>query len=619
MRLIGGLAHHDPAEPAAPPVLRAIAAAVAGVSADSFVAQGSIGFVSSLGRPSLETNERILVVADADLVNLEELQAATGGAIAPGRLLSTLYEREGPRFVRRLRGAFALALWDQRERILLLAVDHFGIRRLFYATDQRCTAFASRPSALLAVPGLERAVDLTAVYNYLNFGYVPAPGAPFRGMRRLPPGHLLTVRDGQARLEQYWDMAYEERPLRESDAAATLYRATERAVGTSLSSLAPKEVGAFLSGGTDSSTVVGLMSRVSGEKVSAFSMGFAEEPYDELAYAELAARHFDASHYTHVVDANEAFALLPRLVEAYDEPFGNNSAIGTFCCAQVARDCGVRTLLAGDGGDEIFGGNERYASDRIFARYHRIPRVVRRGLIEPVLRALPSDAPGVLGRAQRYVRRANLPNPRRFYSYSFHFAQDAAVFTPDFRTAVDVKAPYEVIETHFARARAAAELDRQLYLDLKLTIGDNDLLKVTRTCELAGVDVRFPFLDLSLVELTGTWPSRFKLRGLEKRHLFKRAFRELLPPEILAKRKHGFGVPTSDWIKTDPRFTALARETLLGSRCRQRGYFRSGALEQLFLLHLGESTPYYGDILWTVLMLELWHQRHVDRPTERIA
>jgi asparagine synthase (glutamine-hydrolysing) len=307
-----------------------------------------------------------------------------------------------------------------------------------------------------------------------------------------------------------------------------------------------------------------------------------------------------------------ALDAVPRLVQAYDEPFGNNSVLATYLCAQLARESGVSELLGGDGGDEIFGGNERYRTDRIFATYGRVPAVLRRGLLEPVLLGLP-DAPGPIGRAQRYIRRARIPNPRRFYSYEFYAAQHATeLLAPDFLRAVEIDTPWQTVDRIFGEARASSELNRLLYLDLKLTIGDNDILKVTRSAELAGVRVRFPLLALPLVEFTGTLPARFKVHGLEKRYLFKRAFRSLLPADTLTKRKHGFGVPISDWLKSDRGFRELGRDVLLSARSIQRGYFRKGALEELFALHEADTTPFYGDTLWSLLMLELWHQRHVD-------
>ena len=565
------------------------------------------------GRAGLEMDEATWIAADTDLLNLPELYARAG--VEPGRsgLLGRLYAMDGPDFVRHLRGAFAVAVWDRRRRRLMLAVDHFGIRRLYYEIDGRGAAFASRVSAMVAVPGQMRTVDLAVVYRYLNFGFVPAPETMLAGIHRLPPGHALQVGPGHARVEPFWDMRYPEEALREERAVSTTYRLTHQAVREAVQQIAPKEVGAYLSGGTDSSTVVGLMTRITGEPVNTFSIGFNEDRYDELRYAEITARHFGAVHHTQIVTAEDALAALPTLVSGYDEPLGNNSALGTLFCARLARQHGVTHLLAGDGGDEIFGGNERYRTDQIFARYERIPSPLRR-LLEPTLRALPADMPGVIGKAQRYVRRARIPNPRRFYSYEFHMAQHASeMLAQTFLEKCESEGLWRVLESHFGRAEARSELNRLMYLDLKLTIGDNDLFKVTRTADLAGVGVRFPFLSLPLVEFTGTLPASMKVRGREKRYLFRRTFRSLLPPETLAKRKHGFGVPTAEWLRRHRGTAEMARDVLLSPRTAQRGYFARGALERLFAQHVAEGeTPFYGDILWNVLMLELWHRRYVD-------
>jgi asparagine synthase (glutamine-hydrolysing) len=609
-RLIGGAISW---ESAGVVVHRSVPVALRGVAGVTGTVRGPIMLFDNMDEGRTEQSARLWVVADLDLTNERELRTLIGCTADPCELVAALYAKEGSRFVRRLRGAFALGLWDEENQELLLAVDHFGVKRLYYTSDQRSFAFANRASALPTLSGTGARVDLTVVYNYLNFGFVPAPASVFHGVSRLGPGHLLRARAGQSRLEPYWDMRYPEGAVRRQEGAAAMYRLTEEAVGRVLEDASPKEVGAFLSGGTDSSTIVGLMGRLTEQSVNAFSIGFAEHAYDELDYARLAARHFDAAHHTTIVTPEAAFALLPRLVDAYDEPFGNNSAIGTFFCADLARELGVGLLLAGDGGDEIFGGNERYRTDRIFGLYSDLPHGLRRGLIEPVLLNLPDRGDSVLGRAQRYIRRANLPNPRRLYSYEFFFALEAArLFTSDFLAAVDLEAPHRVAQAAYDRVQATSELNRLLYLDLKLAIGDNDLLKVTRTAELAGVKVRFPLLDLDLVEFTGTLPARLKVRGLEKRHLFKRAFRQLLPREILAKRKHGFGVPTSGWLRDHAQFRELARETLLSTRARERGYFRAGAIEELLDCHQSDATPYYGDLIWRILMLELWHCRHLD-------
>jgi asparagine synthase (glutamine-hydrolysing) len=606
---LAGFLHRDERRRADQACLDGILA-VGGAEKRSAVAVGPVALGGAGRQVSVGVHGPCLVAADVDLLAVDELLAHTGlGDWGPA--LVWLYQQEGADAVRRLRGAFALALWDADREELTLAVDHFGIRRLYYAESAEGLAFASDAGSVAAGPVAHGEVDRTAVYEYLNFGYIPAPRSIWQGIRRLPPGHLLSARQGVLRLRPYWDLAYPERRVGITEASRAIQQAVEDAVAVALRGPSIKEAGAFLSGGTDSSTVVGLMTKLTGERVNAFSIGFHEPRYDEGSYAILAARHFNAAHYTRVVSADEAFEAMPELVETYDEPFGNNSAIGTLFCARLARESGVTWLLAGDGGDEIFGGNERYRTDRIFALWQRVPRLLRRRVLEPGLRALGERAPGPLRRVQRYVRRSAIPNPRRFYSYEFFFAQEGqGMLDPGFLADAGADAPWHVLEEHFARAQASSELNRLLYLDLKLIIGDSDLLKVTGTAEREGIRVRFPLLDVPLVELTAGLPAYFKVRGLEKRYLFKHAFRPLLPAAILGKRKHGFGVPTGLWLRTHPRFEALARDVLLSRAARQRGYFRPGAMEALFARHRADRTPYYGDLLWTVLMLEMWHRRH---------
>ena len=612
MSLIGGLVYRDPTRPIEEG--RLSLSSLADPVADrgtGLILPGALLKADGEQAACAQWNGAAAVV-DLDLTNLEELRGAAELG-PPIRLLEDGYRRHGARFLAALRGGFAMALWWPGSRRLMLAVDRFGIRRLYYAATPTGIAFGTRVSVPLALPGTTSVVDPEAVYAYLNYRVIPAPQTIYGAVRRLPPGHLLEWEDGRLRVERYWDMRYTERAISRTAASAALVRQTEEAVGEALRGADPKHTGAFLSGGTDSSTVVGLMTRLTGERVNAFSIGFREARYDELQYAELAARHFEAAHYTRVVTADDAFSCLPEVLEAYDEPFGNDSALPTLLCARHARETGMRLLLAGDGGDEIFGGNERYRSEQILARYRLIPGPIRRGLIEPILSAVTPDRTDLLGKAQRYVRRASQPNPDRFYGSEFFIARERLrLLHPDFLAAVTPDAPIQIARRHFDAVTTRSELNRLLYVDLKITIGDNDLFKVTRMAELAGIAVRFPLLDPPLVEFTGTLPAWHKVRGTEKRHLFKRAFSTLLPAATLAKAKHGFGLPTSDWLRNHGPFRELARDTLLSRRSRERQYFVPGAVEELFRLHEEDRTPFYGDLLWRLLMLELWHRHHGD-------
>jgi asparagine synthase (glutamine-hydrolysing) len=430
---------------------------------------------------------------------------------------------------------------------------------------------------------------------------------------------LLHASERGCRTARYWDMQYGLEPQGpEARMARELEAVVERSVRTHADGVADGALGAFLSGGTDSSTVVGMLTRAKGGPVSAFSIGFKEQPFNELEYANIAARAFDARHHTYLVSARDCEQVLPDIVRAFDEPFGNASAIPTYFCARLAAEHGVGTLLAGDGGDELFGGNERYATEQIFEIYHRVPKWVRRHLIEPAARVPLENA--LSRRARGYIRRAYMPGIERMFSFAFlrtHSPEE--VFTGDFVASLGGYGVLDIPSEHYGRAPASDHLDHLLYVDMKVTIADNDLPKVTGASELAGIRTRFPFLDRDVAAFSGHIPARFKVKGLEKRYLFKRAFRQLLPPEIIRKKKHGFGIPVSWWIKADPRIRELARDTLLSGRARDRGYFRPEFIDELFRKHEATDSTYYGDILWTILMVELWHEQFVDQPARIVA
>ncbi len=285
------------------------------------------------------------------------------------------------------------------------------------------------------------------------------------------------------------------------------------------------------------------MSRMKRGPVKAFSIGFEEQPFNELGYAEIAAKKFHAEHYTYLVGPRDCCDALPQMVRYFDEPFGNSSAIATYFCSRLAAQHGVKVLLAGDGGDELFGGNERYATDKLFDAYRRLPVIFRKGMIEPALAKLPVKG-GIAGRARRYIRRANLSPMDRYLSYQFLKTHPIAdVFESDFLESLGTYSIIDVPADHYSKAPARDHLDRLLYVDMKITLADNDLPKVTCMSELAGIQARFPFLHRPVAEFSGRVPARLKVKGFQKRYLFKRAFRNLLPPEIIQKEETGIRHP----------------------------------------------------------------------------
>ena len=573
-----------------------------------------VGVSRGFDTQQIHESPRVLVACDCDLDNADELRRMVPDADAgTAALLAALYSRFDETFVEKLSGAFSVILWDSARGVLLAAVDGFGIHRLAYYHDGKSLLVASRIDAITRVEDIDITVNPGAIANVLNFTTVLGPDTVFQQIQRLPAGTVLISRDGEIRVRQYWDMQYApDEPADEAKLCREMEQIVEQAVAANCRNASLEDVGSFLSGGTDSSTVLGMMSRRAKGPVQAFSIGFEEQPFNEMEYAQLAAKTFGARHHTYNVNARDCFDALPRMVRYFDEPFGNSSAIATYFCGRLAAQHGVKVLLAGDGGDELFGGNERYRTDKIFHVYANVPGVLRQGLIEPALALIPGSG-GPFGRAKRYVRRARMAPMERFCSFQFLATHTATeIFEDDFLEQLGNHSFLDIPSRHYAAAPASHHLDRLLYVDLKITLADSDLPKVTCMSEMSGIRARFPFLHRSVAEFSGRVPARLKVKGFEKRYLFKRAFRHLLPPEIIRKKKHGFGIPVADWMRSDPGMRELARDTLLSTRASERGYFKQAFIEDLFRKHETDSTAFYGDTLWTFLVLELWHRRVVD-------
>jgi asparagine synthase (glutamine-hydrolysing) len=584
---------------------------------------GATGLAVSarFGTQQIYQNARVLLAADAQLYNEDDLAQSAGALkdVPDGNktaaLLVSLYERFGCDFVEKLRGNFSVIVWDRRERRLLAAIDGFGVNRLFYYSDGKILLVATRIDALLRAGAVDPKINPRAIPNILNFSANLGPETVFEKISRLLPGNLLVASETNTAVRKYWDMRYGAgSDHNETRLSRKLESVVEQAVASHCKEDEFGTLGAFLSGGTDSSTVVGMMSRLQKGPVKAFSIGFAEQPFNELEYARLAARRFQADHQTYLVNANDCFQALPHMIRSFDEPFGNSSAIPTYFCARLAAECGVQALLAGDGGDELFGGNERYADDQIFAIYHRFPRVLRQRLFEPLLAKMPIRGQ-LMRRARNYVRRANTPGIERMMSFQFMLTHTGAeIFDQGFLEALDGYSVTDIPSRYYAEAPARDHLDRVLYADVKITLGDSDLPKVTCMAELAGIQTRFPFLDRAVAEFSGEIPARLKVKGLQKRYLFKKAFGKLLPKEIIAKKKHGFGIPVAPWLKSDRRLREWSRDVLLSRRAFERGYFRRDFIEELFRKHEADDSTYYGDTLWSIFVLELWHRQFVDEP-----
>ena len=546
-----------------------------------------------------------------DLVTLEEKSSD----VIEGLL--HLYAKEGIRFLHKLRGEFVMAVWDGSVDTLYLATDRFRVHPLFYYKDIEKLVFASTMKGVMASPfPIKRTINPEAIVNVVATSFIPTPQTIFREVEKLPAGHILTYHKGEIKIEPYWDISFLKpdgvgqaeltRKLKAHFAEAISVRLEEDNVSDN--------VGTFLSGGVDSSTIAGVLSRLTKRPVKSFSIGFDEKGYNELNYARIVARTFDTEHHEYLVTPQDVRNAIPVILDAFDEPFANASAIPTYFCAKLAREHGVKVLYAGDAGDELFAGNERYATQRLFDYYYKIPTWFREPLLKPMAFAMADLLKwDLLVKVKKYILRATTPYPERLSSHGvFELIPMRDLLEDSLLHAVgkgyDLQSP---LYSYYSRAPADNELDRQLYIDLKLTISDNDLFKVTRMTEAAGVAVRFPFLDHRLAEYAMTIPANIKMKGRKLRSFFKSAYADLLPVETRAKEKQGFGLPIPVWLRTDKRLNEMMHDLVLSPQSLQRGYFQKKTLEDIVERHKTDETSFYGTVLWNMMVLELWHRRYM--------
>jgi asparagine synthase (glutamine-hydrolysing) len=508
-------------------------------------------------------------------------------------------------------GRFALIEAEAASGTLRACTDPMRQIALYCLDSPQAVAIATDLRLLAQLPGWTPALSAAAIYHHLNFSYIPTPFTIYEQVTKLPPGARLVADAAGVRIERYWQPSYPEDLVgSEGELAERLRVGIEAAIGAFVS---PEEDPAcFLSGGTDSSTIAGVLARKAGPaRVHAFSIGFAEKAFDELEFALTAARAFGVDHHHRRIDAAETLAAVELLVDTYDEPFGNSSAVPTYYCADLARRQGCATLLGGDGGDEIFGGNERYAKDYYFQRYHRLPAPIKAvgGLLRHCLRPIDRR---LTNKVCNFLHRGALANPERFYtddSFASDFYEE--LLAPGFRAANPQRSSLAILEGHFAACDARSELNRLMYIDLQMAIADNDLTKVNRAAKAAGIAVAYPYLSVDLVELMGRMPAILKVKGAAKRYLFKQATRNVLPEAIRNKKKQGFGLPVGHWFRHDPAIRAFLYDTLLSARSLERGYFQKPFVRSLLARH-EKAVWDYSNELWLLLMLELWHRHHFD-------
>lgn len=501
------------------------------------------------------------------------------------------------------RGSFAVhaGLVDGRE---LLAVDRFAQSSLCWSSSNGRLRWG-RNATDLADTTTE--LDLQAIFDYVYYHVIPSPRTIFRGIQRLPAGHMLVGGAGAVSVSAYWSPRFAPPSGRPdfNKLKEQFLGLLEQAVARQLQD---GHAACYLSGGTDSSTVAGMIRRVTGLPPRAYSIGFEADGYDEMSYARIAARHFGVDHREHYVTPDDLVQAIPLVAAQYDQPFGNSSALPAFCCARKAHSEGISRLLAGDGGDELFGGNERYAKQRVFGHYDGAPRWLK-ALLEPSLLNPISEALPILRKGASYIRQARVPLPDRLQTYNLLNRLGAEqVFTPEFLAQVDPSGPAQAQRVVWEQAQAEDDLDRNLAFDWRYTLAENDLPKVVRTAAMAGVSVGFPLLDEALVDFSMNLPADYKLRGTYLRWFFKEALRGFLPDEIINKPKHGFGLPFGVWMQRHAGLKAMATDSLHG--LASRGFIRADFARTLVEQLVNEHAAYYGEMIWVLMMLEQWLRAH---------
>lgn len=513
-----------------------------------------------------------------------------------------------------LTGDFALSA-TLPDGSVAMAVDRFAIRSLCYRIIDGELHVAERADTLAALPPVAD-VDPQSLFDYLYFHVVPSPRTVFRGVQRLPAGHCAVFKNGQLSVQPYWVPRFDE--IRQPDFAALAdeFRSTVKdAVGRQLDGSKPA---CFLSGGTDSSTVAGMIGLASGRAAATYSIGFEAEGYDEMAFARIAAQRFGTEHHEYYVTPDDLVRSIPTVAAHYDQPFGNSSALPAFYCAQMARADGVTRLLAGDGGDELFGGNARYAKQRVFGWYDAVPAPLRSGLLEPLLERTPVGGLPMARKGRSYVEQAKVPLPDRMQMYNLLLRLGIRdVFTPDFLAGVDLDGPLRQQQGVWNLVRDASALNRMLAFDWRYTLAEADLPKVCGTTALADVTVGFPFLDEALVDFSLRLPTAYKLKGLKLRWFFKEALRGFLPDEIITKKKQGFGLPFGVWANRHAGLKQLATDSL--HSLAGRGIVRREFITALLERHLAEHPGYYGEMVWILMMLEQWLQSWDARQRQAAA
>jgi len=509
-----------------------------------------------------------------------------------------------------LRGNFLLAIHDKDSNTFFAVIDKLGKNDCYYYESNDELIISNSLTEIKELANLTLTINPQAIFNYFYFHCIPSPLTIFNEVKKLEPGTFLQYANQKIEISSYWKPNFKQKNDRKT---TELCQELKQTLTKAISDTHPgKETGSFLSGGLDSSTITGLFSNLSHEKIDAYTMGFEEAGYDETEYAQIAAEHFNVTLNNYYVTPGDVANAFSKVIQSCDEPFGNSSIIPTFLCAKFAKSQGKTMLLAGDGGDELFAGNERYRKQQVFNHYNKIPQIIKSTLLEPIFLKAPlvSKLP-LLRKISRYVEQARVPMPERMETYNLlnQFPHER-MFTHDFLGNINTGDPVKAIQKTYEIDTNADFLQQMLYSDWKFTLSDNDIKKVNTACRLAGIDVKYPFLDEEMIEFSSHIPSKILIKNNTLRFFYKEAVKGFLPDDIINKKKHGFGLPFGEWLKKSPELQSHIYVNL--NNFKSRKILNDQFIDEIIEKHRTQHAGYYGVFVWIIAVLEEWLGANFD-------
>ena len=564
-------------------------------------------------QPQFNEDGSLAIVFNGEIYNYRELRQKL---IANGHKFQTdsdnesiihAYEESGFECLQKLNGMFGFSIYDCKEKQLFLARDRVGIKPLYYYMDDEVFAFGSEIKPILQIGGIDRTIDVEALNLFLTFEYIPSPYSIFKKIRKIPPGHFLVYRDHSVKIHKYWDVEFnQDAKYLEDDELRDLIR---DAVKLRLVSDVP--LGAFLSGGIDSSTIVGLMAESMDRPVKTFSIGFEDQSYNELNYARTIAKKFETEHTEFIIQP-DAVDLVEKLVYHLDEPLGDFSIFPTYLVSKMARDY-VTVVLSGDGGDELFAGYDTYIADKIAGRFQILPKYLRNGVIKPIINLFPpqEQKKGMINKMRRFIEGIEYPEDLQHVRWMVFLSEmdRHQLFNADVSQSINGESTYEFIRSYFHQSSSSDRLNQQNFVDFKTYLVDNILVKVDRMSMATSLEARVPFLDHRVVESSFRIPGNLKLNGKNSKYILKRTMKDLLPKEILHRDKQGFSIPIKNWLRDELR--QLMQDVLNPDKLKQQGIFDHTFVSKLVNEHLSGSEN-HSHRLWALMMFELWHDQFAN-------